>query len=244
MIVSHSSKFIFIKTRKTAGTSVEAALRKFLDPGDIMTPLGRADAAGEPQFDGPAATGYQYGPLRQRVHAILGKTGKRIFGYPHTRFYSHVPAYIVRRKLGKKIWDGYFKFSIVRNPYDMLVSLYMHERSGCRLPEGMGFGEFVRSKFVRPRNVDLVRIGNRNEMDAALRFESLYEDSEDLGQRLGFGSAVRDRLMDLQINNQHRTSPDVAAFYDKSLQQYVAWRFAFEFRLFGYDPDVLPKERD
>lgn len=37
MIVSHLHRFIFIKTRRTAGSSVEAALSPFLGPLDIVT---------------------------------------------------------------------------------------------------------------------------------------------------------------------------------------------------------------
>ena len=39
MIVSYSQSFIFIKTRKTAGTSLEIALSRFCNHNDIVTPL-------------------------------------------------------------------------------------------------------------------------------------------------------------------------------------------------------------
>ena len=39
MIISHKHKFIFIKTRKTAGTSIELFLSRFCGPEDIITPF-------------------------------------------------------------------------------------------------------------------------------------------------------------------------------------------------------------
>ena len=39
MIISHHYKFIFVKTNKTAGTSIEWALSKFLKEGDMLTTI-------------------------------------------------------------------------------------------------------------------------------------------------------------------------------------------------------------
>ena len=41
MIVSHKHKFIFLKTKKTAGTSIELALSPFCGDSDILAPLAR-----------------------------------------------------------------------------------------------------------------------------------------------------------------------------------------------------------
>jgi hypothetical protein len=40
MIISHTNKYIFIKSTKTAGTSIEAALSNHCRGDDIVTPLG------------------------------------------------------------------------------------------------------------------------------------------------------------------------------------------------------------
>ena len=39
MLLSHTHKFIFVKTRKTAGTSIEVDLSKFMSDEDIVTPI-------------------------------------------------------------------------------------------------------------------------------------------------------------------------------------------------------------
>jgi hypothetical protein len=36
LIISHRHRFIFLKTRKTAGTSVEIALSRFCGPDDVI----------------------------------------------------------------------------------------------------------------------------------------------------------------------------------------------------------------
>ena len=38
MILSHKHKFIFIKTKKTAGTAIEAAISQLCGPDDVITP--------------------------------------------------------------------------------------------------------------------------------------------------------------------------------------------------------------
>ena len=45
MIISHKYKFIFLKTKKTAGTSIEISLSRYCGNNDIITPISIRDEA-------------------------------------------------------------------------------------------------------------------------------------------------------------------------------------------------------
>lgn len=97
MIISHRHRFIFLKTLKTAGTSIEAYLSSVCGDGDIVTPFGKPVQTHTPRnFDG---------------------------------FYNHMPAEEVRMKIGEDIWNDYFKFCVVRNPWDKVISHYSMVRN-------------------------------------------------------------------------------------------------------------------
>jgi hypothetical protein len=53
MIISHKFRFIFIKTIKTAGTSIETYLSPFCGPDDVLTPVVPVEAGHDPRnFEG------------------------------------------------------------------------------------------------------------------------------------------------------------------------------------------------
>lgn len=49
MIISHRHRFIFIKTQKTAGTSIEVFLSGLCGPEDVVTPFGVPEPGHEPR---------------------------------------------------------------------------------------------------------------------------------------------------------------------------------------------------
>ena len=103
MIVSHKHKFIFIKPYKVAGTSVEINLAKHCGPRDIVTTV----APYRPSVDG---TPYNHDPQNN-------------FGY-----YEHVNVQAAKLRLPKKIWESYFKFSVVRSTWQVAVSFYYNKK--------------------------------------------------------------------------------------------------------------------
>ena len=124
MIISHKHRFIFIKTRKTAGTSIEALLARRCGPDDILTPLVPHEAGHAAQHDRG-----RWNPLRETVEALAcgdpAALRATASDWRHRRrFFKHIPARLVRARIGAETWRTYTTFCVERNPFDKTVSHY------------------------------------------------------------------------------------------------------------------------
>lgn len=144
MIVSHKHKFIFIKTMKTAGTSIEAFLASYCEGSDIVTFLGIDDEFVRrkmgvypmnnirPEFtipdekDAPIETLQDLKEFR-KAHQYLWGSSK---GVRRISFGPHTPARKAMKKIGKACWNDYYTFCFDRDPWERTISHFYFSPKG------------------------------------------------------------------------------------------------------------------
>lgn len=103
MIISNSKKFIFIHLEKCGGTSIESALEPYLIKGldKVIGSTGNGEKLQWSLFK-------RYGMNKVKSQMI----------------WKHSDAAHIYNYVGKDNWKTYKKFSVVRNPVDLVESLY------------------------------------------------------------------------------------------------------------------------
>jgi hypothetical protein len=227
MILSHKYKFIFIKTAKTAGTSIEVFLSRYCGPEDILTPIT------------PAIEGHQprnYEGFINPIPELLERPDKFFSALQHSiisreKFYRHMPASEARKRVPGEVWNSYFKFCVERNPWDKVLSHYhMHaarEGGSLSLDEYLARGRFPINYF---RYTD--RAGTRVIVDRILRYENLMAE---LGEIFSQLNIPFDGTLGVAAKSEYRTDrrPYQQVFNDEQ-RRIVEKAFANEIELHGY----------
>lgn len=178
MIISHRHRFIFIKTRKTAGTSVEIALSRFCGEDDIVTHISPQDEVVRSRLGYPGPQHTRLSPFRYtsadwvRLFTRLERAG----------FYNHIPARLIRERIGEEVWSSYFKFCFERNPWDKAISMYFWRtrRDDSRRP----IAEFIAEQAEQLSDFDLYTLDGRIAVDQVGRFETLQADLDEIARKL------------------------------------------------------------
>jgi len=146
MIISHKHKFIFVKTHKTAGTSIEVDLLPHLGPNDVVTPLYPSDPNHKPQN----------------------------FLQGNFAWYNHMPAKTILSFLGDKFYE-YTTFCVEREPVDKTLSAYnwyCYNQGGT---QPLTIDQFINTNELLPIDHKLYTHNNKLIIDKIIKYESLNE---------------------------------------------------------------------
>ena len=221
-MVSHKYKCIFIHIPKTAGTSIERVFSHIKD--DL--PRGRQD------------------------HRRIINIQKAIWPPSRARYYpSDLAHYINQRTKGKsrnfefaskKQFDEYFKFTIVRNPWDRAYSWYrnimrdeIHQKA-LNINSGCSFNEFINNHLdnwaLKPQ-IDWLKDENNNiQFDFIGKFEDLNETFYKIRSRFN----IKDTELPITL---YSGKNDFRKAYDNNSKTIIAEHFASEIELFNYSFD-------
>ena len=228
MIISHKHRFIFIKTMKTAGTSLEICLAGICGPEDVITPISKGDERARQAlgFRGPQNDRVPFSRYTQRDWLRLALKGTL------RRFQNHMSAAEAMPYIDPEHWRDYFKFAVERNPYDKLISAFhFANRNGERFAS---LGEFIRSGNAgQPHGFDLYSVNNEPVVDRVYRFESLPAALADITERLKLPEPLA--LPEVKAKGGIRPKGrHYSSYYTEETKEWADRVFARELAHFGY----------
>ena len=216
MLISHDRCFIFFHVAKVAGLSLREALNPYtIEPEKFK--------------------------IRRPIKFVDGKINPLYVIWDSTL--THATALNTQKELGDLIFQSYFKFAFVRNPWDWQVSMYhfilketahIHHQ---RVKAMSGFNEYVR--WMLDEKKPFARGATRFQKDMLCnekgeiivdfvgRFENLADDFAYICQCLGFQSTMP------YLNKSKHSS--YQSYYDKETRDLIAEHFKDDVALFGYD---------
>lgn len=230
MLISHTHKFIYTKTTKTASTSVEAYFERFcMRPGEW-----------EPKH------------LRDAYESEIGVIGYRGYHPEGKKWINHMPARMIRDAVGADVWGGYFKFCVIRNPWDKAISAFEHLGKTHQLPPGLEGDEF-RAHYADHDDEQLrflhwlKTVGSSVDrgaylidgqlcMDDMIRYENLQDDMRRVCAKLSL--AWEPSFLPEYKTEYRRSEATVKRLYMSPAKDLIAQAFAFEIDAFSYRFDA------
>ena len=207
MIISRGRGYIFVHIPKTGGTAMALALEDRAKADDIM--IG----------DTPKAV-----KRRGKVKGI--QTAGRL--WKHSTL-ADAEGLITRDEM-----ETLFTFTLVRNPWDRMVSSYaykVHGTSEKQRSRNDSFEEFLHAEFKRKKKQQVEYLHDSDgkvDINFIGRFESLANDYQRLGEQLGIV------LPALPVLNKSKGRGDYRDLYNDKTRQLVAKKYQDDIDLFEY----------
>ena len=128
----------------------------------------------------------------------------------------------------------YFKFTFVRNPWDRLLSSYLHSKKYLKrkhksLESYIKYGPTHSwSTHVEPQTSFIKDWGGLVAMDFIGRFENLKDDFGKVCKKIGVSSELHHHV----FRTEHK---HYSEYYDSYLKDYVSKKYREEIEYFNYE---------
>ena len=137
--------------------------------------------------------------------------------------------------IGEDAWSSYFKFSIVRNPWDRVISLWHQLING---PIGRRSGKSLKyflekyRPYPNEKGETYCDFLNHGEMDFIARYENRKEDLDYVSSQIGVEIDTQ-----IHVRGNARSEQDYRTYYDDETIQVVAQKYREDIMRFGYTFD-------
>ena len=128
-------------------------------------------------------------------------------------------------------YDDYFKFTVIRNPFDRIVSYYFGRNA---ITNGLNFSEWIVDRYKNRNFQDFERMYSdykhwigEEKMDLILRFENLSSDFEILKEKLNLNC-------ELGFHNVTKNRVHYSKYYNDETRAIVKEFFRDEIKKFNY----------
>jgi len=131
------------------------------------------------------------------------------------------------------MWTKYYKFSVERNPWSFVKSLYDYRRSrGLSINNLSDFVEKGGADHIS--NFHLYSIDGRVAVDEVALYEDLTASLSRLSHRLGLPRDLGEDVSAIQAKTSAKNHSDYRPIFTPRARERVAQRFAHVCDLFGY----------
>jgi hypothetical protein len=204
MILSHRHRFIFIKTLKTAGTSIEVSFSRYCGPDDVLTPITPPEAGHSPRNHAGFYNHMPAAEIRRQVGPDIWN-GYFKFAFERNPWDKVVSYYHWVQALGHR----FASFE------DFIAQCVRQERFPLQLPSSRA----------------LYHLDGALAVDRVGAYESLEQDLTAICSRLGI--AFDGWLPRAKSGLRPKAQP-YSAYYTPATRALVALYFAPEIRQLGY----------
>ncbi len=153
--------------------------------------------------------------------------------------HGHVTCEQLKKSVGEEIWNEYFKFAVIRNPYDRFVSycafMYRDREDFHENPQSFMYNSLLSRKtkkhiLFKPQSEFVCDSHGELMIDYAGKYENLQESYDHICGQLGIKSQELQKVN----TSKHLRYTD---YYNDELKQMVAEMYDSDFINLGY-----PKE--
>lgn len=212
--ISQQYKFIYLKNVKVAGSYLAMILTKYCTTNDYNTYITNLYKNNEQHLIKETNTDIGF------ISSILCKKENQILT---GTFPEHTESFRLKEKF-PNIFDNYFKFCVVRNPYDRIVSRYYWDIKINEIPKDMSFITFLENEAkerINKMNDDWYHrctLDNQPVCDFYIRFDNLLQDLQKVFDKL----SITEPIIDIDINhNPEKKTTDYRTMFNDYTKDIV-----------------------